>query len=164
MPRHAPATRLQTHEVANQPEDFAGRNLFTSDLAFREAVLREGGEWLDGPLRELGAEAGSEHVLEQGELANRHLPELVSFDRHGRRIDEVRFHPAYHELMALAMEHDIHDIAWRAGRPGGHVAHAAKLALFTQAEAGTMCPINMTYAAVPALRNDLEVAGPGSRS
>ncbi|WP_188054971.1 acyl-CoA dehydrogenase family protein [Sphingosinithalassobacter sp. CS137] len=160
MARYAPRTALQTHEVTNQPPEFGGRNFFATDAALREAALREGGAWLEAPLAALGAAVGSEHVLELGELANRHLPELIRFDRYGRQIDEVRFHPAYHELMTLAMEHDIHDIAWRREGPGGHVAHAAMLALFTQAEAGVMCPINMTYAAVPALRTDAETAGP----
>jgi translocation and assembly module TamA len=62
--------------------------------------------------------------------------------------------------MALAMEHRIHDIAWSEPRPGGHVAHAALLALFTQAEAGAMCPMSMTYSAVPALRRTPEIGGP----
>jgi putative acyl-CoA dehydrogenase len=160
MPPLAPLTRLATHEVANQPGEFAGRNLYATDAAIREAVRREGGDWLEAPMQALGEAVGSEHVLGLGSLANRFPPELVTFDRYGRRLDEVAFHPAYHELMALAMEHGIHDIAWRAERPGGHVGHAAMLALFTQAEAGTMCPINMTYAAVPALRVDPEAGGP----
>jgi putative acyl-CoA dehydrogenase len=160
MPPFAPLTRLTTHEVTNQPGDFAGRNLYATDHAFREAVRREGGTWLEASMQALGEAVGSEHVLALGSLANRFPPELVAFDRYGRRRDEVAFHPAYHELMALAMEHGIHDIAWQADRPGGHVGHAAMLALFTQAEAGTMCPINMTYAAVPALRVDPEAGQP----
>ena len=160
MPRFAPTSLLATHEVTNQPDEFAGRNLFDTDLALKDAALREGGGWLEAPLRALGAEAGAEEMLELGELANRHSPELQAFDRYGRRIDEVRFHPAWHELMRRAMDHHIHDIAWRREGPGGHVAHAALLALFTQAEAGAMCPINMTYAAVPALRRGGEAAGP----
>ncbi len=160
MPRFAPSTRLVTHEVANQPAEFGGINLFDTDLALSEAALREGGAWLAAPLRALGAEAGSERVLELGELANRHPPELATFDRYGRRLDEVKFHPAWHGLMDLAMQHRIHDIAWAEPRPGGHVGHAALLALFTQAEAGAMCPMSMTYASVPALRKTPEVGGP----
>lgn len=166
MPIYAPNPHLATHEVTNQPADFAPRNLYATDIALRQAALREGGEWLEEPLSALGDLAGSEWVQELGAEANRRAPELAAFDRHGRRIDEVRFHPAYHELMALAMEHRIHDIAWtRAHRggvsgQGGHVAHAALLAVFTQAEAGVMCPVNMTYAAVPALRRQGDLAGP----
>jgi putative acyl-CoA dehydrogenase len=160
MPRFAPSTRLITHEVGNQPGEFAPRNLYLADPALREAALREGGDWLDAPLRALGEVVGSERVLELGDLANRHSPELATFDRYGRRIDEVRFHPAWHELMALAMEHRIHDVAWRREGRGGHVAHAAMLALFTKAEAGTMCPMSMTYSAVPALRADQQVGAP----
>ena len=160
MTRYAPTTHLETHEVTNQPTEFAGRNLYRSDRALREAVLREAGPWLDARMEALGAEAGSEDVLELGELANRFPPEPMIFDRYGRRLDEVRFHPAYHALMALAMRHHIHDIAWTTDQRGRHVAHLALLALFTQAEAGTMCPINMTYAAVPVLQAYPEVGQP----
>lgn len=160
MPSFAPTTRLETHEVMNQPPEFGGRNLYAIDAAFREGAQREGGAWLDEPLSRLGGAVGSEQVLEWGADANRFPPELITFDRYGRRVDEARFHPAYHSLMALAMEHRIHDIAWTAERPGGHVGHLSLLALFTQAEAGVMCPINMTYAAVPALRVQPDVTGP----
>lgn len=158
MPRHAPSTRLITHEVFNQPPDFAGRNLFTSDPVLRHWALREGGDWVEAPLTALGAAAGSEEVLAWGEEANRYPPELTVFDRYGRRIDEVRFHPSYHRLMDLAMEHRIHSIAWAEERPGSHVAHSALMALFSEAEQGTMCPISMTYAAVPALKHQPDVA------
>lgn len=158
MPRHAPSTRLITHEVFNQPPDFAGRNLFTSDPILSHWALREGGDWVGSPLTALGAELGREEVLTAGEEANRYPPELTVFDRYGRRIDEVRFHPSYHRLMDLAMEHRIHAIAWAEERPGAHVAHAALLALFSEVEQGTMCPISMTYASVPALRHQSDVA------
>jgi putative acyl-CoA dehydrogenase len=160
MVPHAPETRLATHEVANQPPDFADIDLFGADAALREAVAREGGEWLEAPLSALGREAGTAEVLALGEAANANPPQLASFDRRGRRIDEVRFHPAWHTLMALAMRHRIHDFAWTAGRPGGHVGHAALLAVFTQAEAGTMCPMSMTHASVPVLRRQPDIGQP----
>ncbi|MBV8575371.1 MAG: acyl-CoA dehydrogenase family protein [Acetobacteraceae bacterium] len=160
MPRYAPRSRLATHEVMNQPPEFAPGNLYLADPVLREAARREGGEWLDAPLSALGEAVGREPVMEWGELANRYPPELVGFDRYGRRIDEVRFHPAYHALMELAMRHRIHSVAWTQDRAGGHVAHAAMLALFSEAEAGTMCPISMTHAAVPVLRREPSVAGP----
>jgi putative acyl-CoA dehydrogenase len=119
MPAFAPATRLRTHDVTNQPAELVNRNLYAIDAALREGALREGGAWLDAPLMALGEEVGSERILELGALANRFPPELASFDRYGQRIDEVRFHPAYHELMTRAMDHGIHDIAWRAAQPGG---------------------------------------------
>jgi putative acyl-CoA dehydrogenase len=160
MTAYAPITHLETHEVTNQPSPLAPRNLYLTDTALREAVRREAGDWLDKRMERLGEIIGSERVLELGEQANRYPPELVVFDRYGRRLDEARFHPAYHELMALAMEHNIHDVAWIEKGPGQHIGHMALLALFSQAEAGTMCPINMTYAAVPALRWQPDVTGP----
>jgi len=158
MTPYAPQTHLETHDVTNVPPPFAGRNLFAADAALRDAAKFHGGEWVEAPLLALGAAAGSEEVLQWGEDANRYPPELQTFDRFGRRIDEVKFHPAYHRLMALAMDHRIHSIGWAERRPGRHVAHAAMLALQTQAEAGTMCPISMTYASVAALRHQPDVA------
>ena len=160
MPLHAPVTGLPTHEVTNQPPEFSGRNLYLSDTAMREAVVREAGPWLDRRMAALGEVVGSERVLELGDVANRFPPELVSFDRYGRRVDEVKFHPAYHELMTLAMDHEIHDLAWTTTELGAHLGHLALLALFTQAEAGTMCPVNMTYASVATLRSHPGVGGP----
>ncbi|WP_131193911.1 acyl-CoA dehydrogenase family protein [Lichenihabitans psoromatis] len=152
MSPFAPTTHLATHDVGNQPGDLVDRNLYADDIALREAVLREAGAWLDERAMRLGAVVGSQAVVALGQDANRFPPELTSFDRFGRRIDEVRFNPSYHALMALATDHEIHSLAWTTRQPGGHVAHAALLAVFAQSEAGTMCPINMTYAAVPALR------------
>jgi putative acyl-CoA dehydrogenase len=160
MLRYSPRTLLETHEVTNQPSEFGGRNLYTTDAALRAAVRREAGDWLDQRLVALGEAVGSEETLDLGEAANRYPPELVSFDRYGRRVDEVRFHPSYHRLMSLAMEHGIHDIAWAEQRPGRHLGHLAMLALFTQAEAGVMCPINMTYASVAALQMHPDVTKP----
>jgi putative acyl-CoA dehydrogenase len=103
MPSFAPSASLETHKVENQPPPFAGRNLYLTDLALRAAVRREAGDWLDVRAGALGELVGSEEVLALGEAANRNKPELVSFDRYGRRLDEVRFHPSYHALMSLAM-------------------------------------------------------------
>ncbi len=158
MTPYAPQTHLETHDVTNVPPPFGGRNLYSTDAALRDAARLYGGEWVEAPLTALGAAAGSEEVLQWGEDANRYPPELLTFDRFGRRIDEVKFHPSYHRLMALAMEHRIHSIGWAEKRPGRHVAHAAMLALQTQAEAGTMCPISMTYASVAALRHQPDIA------
>ena len=158
MPTYTPQILLETHEVINAPPLFAGRNLYAQDRSLREAARLHGGDWVEEPLSALGTAAGSDEALQWGEDANRYAPELRTFDRFGRRLDEVKFHPAYHNLMALAMEHRIHSIGWREKREGKHVAHAAMLALFSQAEAGTMCPISMTYASVPALRHQADVA------
>jgi putative acyl-CoA dehydrogenase len=160
MPSFAPRSDLETHRVENQPPPLDGRNLYLTDLALRDAVRREAGEWLDRRAEALGAAVGSEEVLAWGEEANRHPPEFTPFDRYGRRLDEAHFHPSYHSLMRLAMDHGVHDVAWTVDEVSSHAGHAALLALFTQAEAGVMCPIDMTYASVPALRRAPEVTQP----
>lgn len=160
MTQAPPRANLATHEVFNQAPPFVDQNLYTCDAAMVEAVARETGPWLQDRMCDLGAQIGTAEVQDWGHLANRHGPELRQFDRYGHRIDAVEFHPAYHSLMQLACRHNIHDIAHREPGRGAHGGHAALLALFTQVEASVMCPINMTYAAVPALRADMAVGEP----
>jgi putative acyl-CoA dehydrogenase len=83
---------------------------------------------------------------------------LRTHDARGNRIDEVEFHPAWHELMRTAIGHGLHAAPWADQRPGAHVARAAKFFVWTQAEAGHGCPVSMTYACVPALRHRPDLA------
>ena len=109
-------------------------------------------------LRGIGRLAGSERAQEQGRLANENPPKLRTHDRYGHRIDEVEFHPAWHELMTTAIEHGLHATPWQDPRPGAHLDRAARFYLWGQAEAGHLCPVSMTYAIVPALRHAPELA------
>lgn len=158
MSTRDPLVALPTHDVANVARPLEDYDMFASDAALREATAREGGSWVMERAAALGRVLGTAEVLGLGTAANRFGPELRSFDRFGRRIDEVDFHPSYHRLMQLAIEAGIPSVAWSDPRPGGHVAHAALTYLFTQAEAGVLCPMAMTYAAVPALRAQPDVA------
>ncbi|MFQ3788892.1 acyl-CoA dehydrogenase family protein [Halomonas sp. A29] len=157
MRNDAPRSRLATHEVLNQPEPAGDRDLLACDLPLREALEREAPAWVAERLAPLARRLGSVHVQELGETANRHPPELRLFDRHGRRLDEVRYHPAYHELMRLAMESGWHAVAWQEEGRGGHQAHVAALYLLTQAEPGFCCPVTMTHAAMPVLRRSQQI-------
>lgn len=153
-----PIVALDTHEVFNQPPPFENINLFTSDRALVDAVAHAGGSEHNKRLSTLGARAGSAEVIGWGIEANRNPPVLDTFDRYGQRIDEVRFHPAYHELMRIGLESGFASVAWD-GTPVGHVAHAAILFLTGQADSGVSCPMTMTYAAVPTLRAEPTLAG-----
>jgi putative acyl-CoA dehydrogenase len=144
--------QFATHAVQNQPLPLPPVNLWTSDACLREAVQRHGGAWAQSQLHAHGELAGGP-MMELGELANRNRPVLRAFDRHGRRIDAVEFHPAYHELMQHAMRSEVHSFSWRHGdQRGAHVARAALMYVNTQPDAGIACPLTMTHAAVPALR------------
>jgi putative acyl-CoA dehydrogenase len=147
-----------THEVINQSPPLTGYDV-ADDPAMRSAVRREGAGWaLDG-IGELGRLAGSAQAQRLGRQANENPPALRTHDRFGNRIDEVEFHPAWHELMTVAVGHGLHASPWRDERPGAHVARAAGLYVWGAAEAGHCCPISMTYAIVPALRHDADLAG-----
>ena len=158
MPTHSPQTSLRTHDVSNQPPPLVNYDAYAADLPLREAVAREGAAYAEPRISALGRDVGSEEMIELGALANRHPPELRSFDRYGQRIDEVEFHPAYHALFRRAIAARIPSLPWAEPRPGAHVAHAALCYLFTQAEAGVLCPVAMTYAVVPALAHQPELA------
>lgn len=147
-----------THEVQNQPLPLPAYNAWLTDSALREAVEREGGAWAQAQLSAFGAVAGGE-LMELGVQANENRPRLRSFDRYGRRLDDVEFHPAYHEVMRLDMQAGVHSFAWRnEAQPGAHVARAALSYMASQAEAGTGCPLTMTHAAVPVLRQNAKIA------
>jgi len=143
--------RMPGHEVLNQAPPLEGYDLFETDRVLAEGVEREGAAWAVDRLRRLGTIVGGE-PLRWGVQANAYPPVLRTHDRYGHRIDEVEFHPAWHELMRLAVGHELHALPWREPRPGAHVARAALFLLVSQAEAGHGCPISMTYSAVPALR------------
>ncbi|MBB3139457.1 acyl-CoA dehydrogenase family protein [Halomonas organivorans] len=159
MQDHAPRDRLATHTVTNQPPSPKDRDALSDDLPLREALGREAPDWVARRLAPLGREVGSQRVQALGEAANRHPPELRLFDRYGRRLDEVVYHPAYHELMHLALDHGWQAVAWQEEGRGGHQAHVAALYLLTQAEPGFCCPVTMTHAAMPALRSSPEALG-----
>jgi putative acyl-CoA dehydrogenase len=152
-------SHLSTHDVLNQPLPLVDINLFEGDAALREGAAREGAGWAADDLSRFGARAGTGDYLELGALANRYPPDFDTHDRYGRRVDLVRFHPAYHELMRAAIGEGLAASPWDQPRPGAHVARAAKFYMQTQVEAGHTCPITMTFAATPTLKLEPALAG-----
>lgn len=155
MTLSAPRSRFGTHEVGNQPPTRGDCDLWQDDIALRDAISREGGQAEN--LAAYGKTMGSARMRQAGQDANRHGPELVLFDQGGRRLDEVRFHPAWHRLMKTSLKAGYAGIAWD-GTSGGHVTHAAMVYLASQTEPGHCCPMTMTYAAFPALVANPELA------
>jgi putative acyl-CoA dehydrogenase len=145
-------------QAGNQPPLLVGYNAWEQDAILRAAVAREGGAWIGERAHQLGELVGSERMQQLADQANRHLPQLRTHDRYGERIDTVDYHPAYHELMALAFGAGLHSLAWNARRDGAFVARAALNYLWNQAENGTSCPVTMTFAAVQVMRNDPQLA------
>ncbi len=154
----ANASLAATHEVFNVSSELQDYNLFTHDTVLQEAVQREGAGHEAGALSAFGAMIGKADYLELGDLANRHTPEFDTHDRFGHRVDLVKFHPAYHRLMQTSIEHGIHASPWKNPGPGAHAARAARFFLHAQVEAGHGCPVTMTFAAMPSLRSQPELA------
>jgi putative acyl-CoA dehydrogenase len=142
-----------TFEVSNQPPPLEPYNLFDSDQALRDALARERGSWAEIRLMALGEFLGRPETVQLGFDANRNAPVLKSFDRFGHRLDEVEFHPAWHELMTIALAHGLHSSPWAEPKPGAHVARAAGTYMMMQVESGVYCPVAMTYGSVPTLRH-----------
>jgi putative acyl-CoA dehydrogenase len=147
-----------THEVTNQPPPFENENLFELDVALQEGLAREAGAWGVDRARDFGAIAGSAEAIAHGRRANTNLPVLRTHDRYGHRIDQVELDPSWHWLLRIAVEREISSLPWRDSQPGAHVVRGGLFMLWSQVEAGVMCPISMTYAAVPALRKNEELA------
>lgn len=143
----------ETHTVENMPQPLESYNLFTSDAALKEAVPREGAGWAEQELTVFGRQAGTPQYISLGFQANENRPQFFSHSSEGERIDEIRYHPAYHRLMQISIENGLHSSHWTDPGPGAHVARAAKFYLQSQIEAGHGCPITMTSAVIPALRN-----------
>ncbi|WP_411147970.1 acyl-CoA dehydrogenase family protein [Streptomyces sp. A30] len=149
--------RSTTHDVTNQPPPLVPYDA-SEDTALLEGLRREGAGWAEEGIRRLGLRAGSAQAQEWAELANRHEPELRTHDRYGNRVDEVEFHPSWHHLMRVAVGEGLAGAPWADGRPGAHVARTAGGLVWGQTDAGHGCPTSMTYAAIPALRRQPELA------
>ncbi|TAK86593.1 MAG: isovaleryl-CoA dehydrogenase [Aquabacterium sp.] len=155
------AYAVATHEVTNQPAPLADVDLFRLNLPMRDALARLAPGLDSSGLTKLGQSAGSVQMQVHARLANAHGPELHTHDRHGRRVDQVEFHPSYHALMATACEGGLHGTPWgeAASNPHAHLLRAAGFMLFSEVEPSHLCPVSMTYAATPALRGNAELAG-----
>jgi putative acyl-CoA dehydrogenase len=149
---------MPTHVVENQPPLLENSNLFTSDRVLVDAVSREAADASTQELTSLGELAGRPETIALGFDANEHPPELRTHDRFGNRIDDVRFHPAWHALLAHATHAGLHGTPWLDSEPWPHVRRAAKFFVWGQVESGHGCPISMTYAAIPVLRLQPELA------
>ena len=149
---------VRTHEVANQAPPLADYNVYEADRTLVEAVKREGADWAEDRISAMGEIAGRGETIELGRLANENPPKLKTHDRYGNRVDEVDFHPAWHELLGTAVESGLHSLPWTDPQPGAHVARGAAFMCFSQAEAGVGCPLSMTYSVMPAIRHQPELA------
>ena len=149
-----------THSVTNQVPPIEDYNLAQLDQPLLDCVEQYGAATDQEAVLRFGAALGKRENLARGADANIHVPQLHAFDRYGHRIDEVRYHPAYHSLMSVAKAHGVHSIAWEdeGRRPSGHVLHTALEYLLGQVESGICCPLTMTYAVVPALEHNAQLS------
>ena len=147
-----PIAQLPTHEVINMPPHMGDQDLWQDDRALRHWTQVEGGAGHIDHLAHVGRLTGLDETFEKAGQANRHGPELRAFDRYGMRINAVEFHPAYHDLMDLAISNKVHNFAWHYEGNAGHVGQSVLTYMFSQPEGGVMCPMAMTYSVVPSLR------------
>ena len=161
IPPHYPqaeANAAETHVVENVPPILENYNMFTEDKGLQECVNRGGAEWAVGNLTEFGRQCGSAERILWGIEANRVEPVYNSHDRYGRRIDQVDFHPAYHQLMTASKQQGLTGDPWAEPKIGAHVRRAAGNYMAVQVEAGHLCPITMTFASFPTLQKQSDIA------
>lgn len=158
MSEHAVKSMADTHTVFNLPQPLENYNLFSSDVALQQAARREGAAHRFAALQAFGALTGSSEVIKWGFQANKVKPEFRTHDRYGRRVDEVEFHPAYHQLMKTSIENGLHALPWTDTAAGANVYRAALSYMMSQVDAGHGCPITMTFASIPTLRKQPDIA------
>lgn len=149
---------MATHTVFNQAKALPDYNMFESDRVLLELITLYGADWATPRLSAFGNFTGSSAANALAIAANGNEPVLKTHSRFGERLDAIEFHPAYHQLMARSIEAGVHSLPWLEPQAGAHVARAALLYMAFQNEAGHCCPISMTYAAIPALRKQPDLA------
>ena len=159
VPRTESATPPpSTDDALNQAPPLTDYDLYATDTALVEAVSREGATLSESAIQAFGQLMGSQALIDAGFEANRHEPELKTHDRFGARIDEVHFHPAWHELLRASVEYGLHNLPWQTSTGDGHAVRAALMILAAQNETGHLCPISMTNSVVPVLRKHPDIA------
>ena len=143
-----------THQVLNQVPPLVDYDAAAIDVPLQDSLRRFGGDPLATSMTPIGVKTGSAEAQLWARQANEVPPILRTHDRYGNRISEVEFHPAWHSLMNVAVEGGFHGAPWASGDEHAHVRRAAGFYVWSQNEAGHGCPISMTYAIVPALRNN----------
>ncbi|MBI3964272.1 MAG: acyl-CoA dehydrogenase family protein [Chloroflexi bacterium] len=107
-------------------------------------------------LRRAGALAGDE-LDRLAHLADKNPPVLERYDHRGDRVDEIVYHPAYHEMERLLYgELGLAGMSHRPGVNGWPTKYPflVKYAIWyvvAQAEFGLLCPVNMTDTAARIL-------------
>jgi putative acyl-CoA dehydrogenase len=151
MERHGPGT---THDVTNQVPPLADYNLFATDTALVAALERDGAAWHREALLRHGAALTTPETLALAELANRHTPELFTYNPRGERIDALEFHPAWHTLLSLLRREGLHALPFSDPQRGAMAARCAGYFLHAQLESGSLCPLTMTFASIPVLQRE----------
>ena len=158
MQARDPISKLPTHEVTNMPPHISDQDLWRGDKALIHWAKVMGGTQHEAQFSEVGQKTGCAETFFKAEQANKHAPELRTFDQYGMRINSVEFHPAYHDLMELAISHKLHNFAWHNEGNAPHLGQSVLTYMFSQPEGGVMCPMAMTYSVVPALRTAPSIA------
>lgn len=150
-------SQSETHQVFNQPKPLENYNAYEADRVLQYWQNRFAGQWGTAHLTAFGEQVGGV-LLQAGFLANKYLPELTTHSRFGERIDQVDYHPSYHQLMQHAIEQGHCALPWQQKKAGSHVVRAVMAVLHNHADPGSGCPLTMTFASVPAIASQENVA------
>jgi acyl-CoA dehydrogenase len=146
-------SRAATAERSTQIGPTAeGTNFFTEDGSLASVLP----QYIDAPLlahlvphlQELGALCGT-RLADLSTQAENHPPKIHYRDRFGRDDEWIEYHPAYQEMEDIAYRRfGLHAMSYRPGVLGwsGTMPPLAKYVfqyLFSQAEFGLLCPVNL---------------------
>ena len=129
---------MSTHDVTNQVPPLEDYSLLATDTVLEAGLRRWSSNAAYEDVAALGELAGRAEAQHAGELANVHSPVLRTHSPTGERIDEVEFHPAWHQLMDTAVAHGLTALPWT--EPEGTGAHVRRAAGFLVPGTSARCP------------------------
>lgn len=153
-----PVAKLPTHDVVNMPPHIRDQDLWLDDTVLQQYIAQEGGGWATQKLARFGQIMGDDALFQKADQANRYVPQLKAFDRYGMRVNQIDYHPAYHDLISIAIANEVHSLPWTHPNERGQVAFAGLVYMFSEVESGVLCPMSMTYSAIPTLQMTPSIA------
>ena len=154
-PYDPPMSETKTHTTGNRVLDASHRsskNFFESDRILRAYLEKHLPTmaliYMSPKLDRMGSRAAQE-MDELSLTADKQGPELVKRDKYGETIDQIRFHPAYDELMSFSVDSEMMRVKWEPKlrqqfQGQRHTLGFAAGYLFAMGESGQYCPLCMT--------------------
>lgn len=135
-----------------QPERRISNNFYESDIILQHYVQTRLSArslaYISDKLIKLGASAANE-LNELSLAADKFGPVLHKRNFYGENVDEIRFHPAYRQMIEIAVASEMFRVKWEPDLRARFTGERHRLGfalgfLFAMSESGLYCPLCMT--------------------